>query len=202
MTNLLIACADVGSIANGNFGWAANDGEEGSDPLTLAIRVSAALNAGHQVALGFECPLFVPVPAEMKNLGKGRDNEGNRPWSAGAGCAAMATGLVQIAWTLQQIRRQCPGEVPVHFDLPALTRDRGLLIWEAFVSGKSKGGSHIADAKRAVQAFENADGQRRNIFTDRPMSLAALALLWSGWDIDIDSVRRSCLTILIGETGD
>ena len=40
---------------------------DSSKPADLAGAVVSELNAGRPVALGFECPLFVPVPtAEMK----------------------------------------------------------------------------------------------------------------------------------------
>lgn len=61
------------------------------------------------MALGFEAPLMVPVsPVGVDGwttLGQARQGETvdggrSRPWSAGAGSGALATGLAQLAWVL------------------------------------------------------------------------------------------------------
>lgn len=152
MDNLLIACADVGSIGSGNFGWADSDGSTGNRPSELAACVAKALASNRPVALGFECPLFIPLPISELDLGKGRTGEGSRPWSAGAGCGALATGLAQMTWTLAEVRRLSPQEVHPCLDWEAFRAQRStLLIWEAFVSGKSKGADHVDDARVAVK---------------------------------------------------
>jgi len=48
--------------------------------IALADAVTDDLDAGLPVALGFECPLFVPVPDEAELLGSAREGDGNRPW--------------------------------------------------------------------------------------------------------------------------
>src|SRR4051812_10849525 len=100
MHNLVVFCADVGSVKSGNFGWARSytsaatvAEHDSSKPADLADDVARELLAGSPVALGFECPLFVPVPTDEMKLGSARDGEGNRAWSAGAGTGALATGL-------------------------------------------------------------------------------------------------------------
>lgn len=132
MNGLLIACADVGSIKKGNFGWADSDGAKGAKPSELAAKVSAALSESRPVALGFECPLYLPLPGDELNLGRCRDGEGSRPWSAGAGCAALATGLVQAAWTLREIRKPSVCTVGAYLDWGNFeSAGSGLLLWEA-----------------------------------------------------------------------
>jgi hypothetical protein len=191
MDALIVFCADVGSVKSGNFGWARTEGEEGSvadhdssRPSDLAEAVVAELHRGRAVALGFECPLFVPVPALDTALGAGRSGEGNRPWSAGAGAGAMATGLVQAAWVLAAIRARCPND-RLHLEWPPFAAEgRGLLVWEAFVTAGSKGASHVDDATIAVNAFSSAlpdPGVASSITAERPLSLAAAVALWSGW---------------------
>jgi len=70
MRDLVIFCADVGSVKSGNFGWARSEAKDASvadndasRPADLAEAVVRELRAGCPVALGFECPLFVPVPS-------------------------------------------------------------------------------------------------------------------------------------------
>jgi hypothetical protein len=89
--NLAIYCADIGSVPRGRFGWSRNEPSEttlethrgGTEILDLVNAVGDDLAAGRPVALGFECPLFVPVPVEPLRLGKARPGDGNRSWSAG-----------------------------------------------------------------------------------------------------------------------
>jgi hypothetical protein len=97
---LIIHCADIGSVRRGNFGWArlvvdATDSacNTGFDIYSFADALAADINAGHPVAVGFECPLFVPVPDDPNDLTSARPGEGNRAWSAGAGAGSLATGL-------------------------------------------------------------------------------------------------------------
>ena len=102
---LVIHCADIGSVKTGNFGWARlGVGEPngqctiGRDIEDFAGGVAADINAGAQVALGFECPLFLPLSEDPTGLTSARPGEGDRAWSAGAGAAALATGLTETVW--------------------------------------------------------------------------------------------------------
>jgi hypothetical protein len=200
-TQLVVFCADVGSVANGKFGWArsaAHSGHEVDDvhdqskPSALVRAVCSELNAGRPVALGFECPLFVPVPAAELSLGRARVGEGNRSWSAGAGTGALATGLVQAAWVLDAIRQEVE-VTDLWLDWSAFsTVGRGLFLWEAFVSGAAKGTTHVDDASIAVAAFVAALPDPcafASITAERPLSLIGAAAVWSGWSTDEELLR-------------
>jgi hypothetical protein len=75
----VIYAADIGSVAAGNFGWARLDPEQnstqverndGTEIAELVDAVADDLDLGARgVALGFECPLFVPVPEDPRRLG-------------------------------------------------------------------------------------------------------------------------------------
>ena len=66
-------------------------------------------------------------------LGAGRDGEGNRPWSAGAGAAVLTTGLAQVPWVLAAIRERRPDD-RLHLEWNLFEKAGGeLLVWEAFV---------------------------------------------------------------------
>lgn len=190
----VVFAADVGSVKSGNFGWACNelafagtDERERSRPSALAAAIVRALADGRTVALGFECPLFVPVPNDEMALGRARSGEGNRAWSAGAGTGALATGLVQAAWVLDATRRQRPDD-RLYVDWGEFVQaGQGLFLWEAFVSGSGKGTSHVDDAALAVTAFQAALPNPRSassVTAERPLSLIGAAALWSGWSED------------------
>jgi hypothetical protein len=151
-----------------------------------------------KVALGFECPLFVPVPEEPLRLGMARSGEGNRSWSAGAGAGALATGLVEVPWVLGELRQRRPNTA-VYLDWSEFARaDKGLFLWEAFVTDRAKAATHVDDAAVAVTAFQNAlpDPTGANaVDSERPLSLLGAALVWSGWSDDSELLRGPCLVI-------
>jgi hypothetical protein len=205
MDDLVVFCADVGSVKKGNFGWARTTPHssivaehDASSPADLARAVLGELGASHPVALGFECPLFVPIPAAPLALGTARIGEGNRSWSAGAGSGALATGLVQAAWVLATIRADWPdGELPLDWETFA-RRQRGLLIWEAFVTADAKGATHVNDAEIAVEAFTRAlpnPAVTSAVSAERPLSLAGAVAVWSGWLHDPKALHQTPLVI-------
>jgi hypothetical protein len=198
-----IFCADVGSVSRGRFGWsdACEENDElgfhsGKLPSQLVWAVAAKLNAGRAVALGFECPLFVPLSFEdEKSLGKARGGEGMRSWSAGAGCGALATGLVQVAWILHSLRPKLVSPVPVFVDWAAFRQSSGLFLWEAFVSSTAKVNSHIGDAQAGARAFLRSLPKPTSSITCEgdALSLLGAALLRTEWVQDPAWLGRSCL---------
>ena len=204
MLNPVVICADIGSVARGNFGWWSSRGESGNLPSTLASHVSVALKSGMPVALGFECPLFVPLVEEELLLTSARPGEGTRAWSAGAGCGALATGLVQVAWVLQAIRRHLAGTVPsfVAWE-PFVSANSGLFLWEAFVTGGAKQISHTADAQAGAEAFIRAlpNPMKANAVVCQAAvySLVGAALLRTGWSSDPSILQEPCLVVRASE---
>ena len=201
---IVICCADIGSIRSPKpkFGWASYPVAKSRNSRSieeLSSFVIEVLRSGSRVALGFECPLWVPVPDEPSELGSKRDDEHDRAWSATGGAFTLTTGLVQVAWILSQIRRQAVG-VEAFLDWADFERaPGGLFIWEAFVSGEAKTGSHEGDARAAVDAFKDAlpDPRLRSALTPgrRTRSLIGGALLWSGWSRDLALLSEPCIVI-------
>jgi hypothetical protein len=203
---LQVFCADIGSVAQGNFAWARRLPAEREEELhqpgsidALARSVCRQIERGRPVALGLEMPLFVPVPTDSQALGKARPCEkGAPPWSGGPGGAVMATGLVQAAWLLRKIR-SAVGEPPLYFRWAEFAdRQSGLLMWEAFVSGKAKGSDHEADARVGVEAFckqlpnvGDSDADE----TEHPLSLISAAAAWAGWSFAADAIRVPCTLV-------
>jgi hypothetical protein len=160
----VIYCADIGSIPKRRFGWARSAADEstierhhgGTEIVELLDDLVDDLAAGHGVALGFECPLFVPVPEQPIRLGMARSGEGNRSWSAGAGPGVMATGIVEVAWILSELRQRLPGAKPYLDWAEFVAAGRGLFLWEAFVTDEAKAATHVDDATVAVAAFRDS----------------------------------------------
>ena len=198
-----VVCADVGSTKNGekgNFGWWSSDNTSGTLPSTLAAYVAELLNLGTRVALGFECPLFVPLVDDELLLTNARPGEGARAWSAGAGCGALTTGLVQVAWVLRSVHQLTHPPRAVFLDWTEFSSaDSGLLLWEAFVSGSAKQESHIDDARVGAQAFlralPNPTSANAVVCKSEVYSLVGAALLRTAWRTDAAILQEPCLVL-------
>jgi hypothetical protein len=199
-----VYCADVGSIARNRFGWASCDSNggkksHGSSIEDFAESICKELSEGSKVALGFECPLFVPLPADPVELTRARRGEGSRPWCAGAGSGALAIRLTESAWVLSRIHDAVYPEPPLVFSWQEFSNSAsGLLVWEAFVSGASKAKTHEGDAMLATESFVSAlpDPDSRNLIQEpRIHSLAAAAALRAGWSAAARLIDEPCLVI-------
>lgn len=193
-----VVCADVGSVANGRFGWASSQGDGGTLPGSLAVAVSHQLRAGRPVALGFECPLFVPVPRDEQRLGCARIGEGARAWSAGAGAGSLATGLAQVTWVLREVRKAVGSNCRAYLDWSAFcAAGAGLFVWEAFVTASAKAADHCGDARTGVQAFGRAlpDLSSSVRVDGAAISLVGAALLHTGWSEDLALLSASCAVV-------
>ena len=203
MQNLVVYCADIGSVAAGNFGWARRPidsvTETGTDIQEFADRVAWDLTEDRPVALGLECPLFVPLPDDPTHLAKARRGEGRRPWSAGAGPGALAMGITESAWILRRIRSAVQPEVKASLDWSEFeSRRKGLFLWEAFVSATAKGTSHTGDAVIGIDTFiaglPDIVGINA-IPAESVISLIGLALLRTDWTTDPQVLSQGCVVI-------
>lgn len=204
--SLQVFCADIGSIARNSFAWArripGSDSEELHRPESiesLATSVLHVLREGKPVALGFEAPLFIPVPEDSDRLGKARSCDAPSPaWSSKIGASVFATAMVQIPWTLRFIHDQVP-DLQVHLQWSSFAeQQKGLLLWEAFVSGAAKGETHEEDAASGVQAFCEqlpSPGDPTAAATEGPFSILAAAAIWAGFDLPIEATRYPCLLV-------
>lgn len=209
---LVIHCADIGSVSKGNFGWArlAVDAPgavctTGRDIEQFVDGIANDLNTGARVALGFECPLFVPLPEDPAGLTSARPGEGDRAWSAGVGAGSLATGLTETVWILDQVRRRTNGSPAVFVDWPRF-RDAagGLFVWEAFVTKAAKADSHHGDAELAVLSFrDNLPGLEKHnavVCEGRVRSLFGAALLQTGWVKELTWLSEACIVVRVQPT--
>ncbi|WP_186431379.1 hypothetical protein [Clostridium sp. BSD9I1] len=205
MQNIIVWCADVGSIKNKRFGWCR--AELGTDEglrcgisiEDFAIGIAQDLSNGYKIALGFECPLFVPITDNPIYLTSGRIGEGDRPWSAGAGCGSLATGLTECAWILAKVKDSVKSEIKITFSWEEfISNSLNLFIWEAFITKKSKSATHDGDAQVAVNAFIKHYPnivQANTIRVDNPYNLIAAAILRVGISENIKLLKQSCIVI-------
>lgn len=200
--NFVVWAADVGSIKNKRFGWCCAESKEsfisGTNIFDFVKGISDDLSAGMKIALGFECPLFVPVTNDPNHLTSARPGEGNRSWSAGAGSGALAIGLTESVWVFENIRRMSQVTIHPTFDWEQFTKDEAtnLFIWEAFVTGKAKSSSDLGDAVIAVRTFwDKYPSITSNVTAQNPYSLIGAALLRSGISDNIHFLFEECVVI-------
>ena len=206
--DLVIMCADVGSIKSSNFGWARLVPERdqclAKEVGAGAIRAFAEeavhwLRSGASLALGFECLLFVSVPDQAGDLLAGRKGEGPRPWSAGAGSAALCCGLVETAWTLREINRRVEDVIATCDWADLRARRARLFLWEAFVTGDAKKSSHAGDAEVAVDAFSSSlpdIAAASAVTADKPFSLVVAAGRYAGMRfLESAPLRSQCVVV-------
>ncbi len=198
--NLAILVADVGGSKN--FGWAGEWGnvtKSGGSINELAETLLNLIREGWRVSLGFECPLFIPCPTDALALVKQRDGEGGKPWCAGAGANVGMLGIQQLCWLLGTLRSNIQSGVRATMNWDEFkTGSYSLYLWEAFVTGKAKSDSHIGDAQKALRAFVKAlPGVEAvgSVNCARPISLAGLALLWSGLSLDVSVLHEPTIVL-------
>lgn len=203
-----IYCADIGSIIRNNFGWAGllQPGSTiivSSDINELVECVASDLNNRLPVALGFECPLFVPFGRAPEDLLRNRSGERDRSWSASAGAQVLTIGIAQINYTLSKVQSRLAGKCPVFLDWAQFSKaGQGLFVWEAFVSGNGKHGQtqspHTFDARTAVNAFDAqlSNSTLQNAIRESTVhSLIGAALLRTGWTEDVSLLSQPCVVI-------
>lgn len=205
MKDIAIWCADIGSVKKKNFGWCRaelskdNNFSIGTSIEDFADGIAKDLSKGYKVALGFECPLFLPIPDDPLFLTSARKGEKDRAWSAGAGCGALATGLTETTWILSRIKEVAKAEIRVTFSWEEfINEDFNLFIWEAFVSKESKAKTHEGDAEVAVKTFINNYPnivQANAVTAENPYNLVAAALLRTGLSKDVGMLSESCIVI-------
>jgi hypothetical protein len=204
---LIVYVADAGSVSKENFHWVSsrNITESSLDPRRLAEAVAQDLSSGTRVALGYESPLFVPVNPDPNSLGCARDGEcqeatGNRPFTAGAGAAVLATGIQSLAWVLREIKRLAPNVIASTRWDDFFAGTCQLFVWEAFVSGSEKAypPSHAGDAALAIAAFRQVSSNKDNptrIRCSEVFSLAGAAIVWAGLSENRELLKEPCVVL-------
>ena len=205
MKRIVYAC-DIGSVKSGTFAWARNTSLKdiptaSADIDALIASITRDAKKGETISLGFEAPLFMPIPDSSTDLNSGRTGESNRSMFAPAGAAVATIAVHESAYILKKLRASLPAEMQLSMDwqsnwkiLPQI-----LFVWEAFVSSKAHSDAHDRDAATAVQYFleneKDLDSVNLVKTCNNPLSLIAAAALWSGWSLDVSNLHKPCLVL-------
>lgn len=207
-----IYAVDTGSTLKSQaFAWARTNPEPseviGSNSIQHLVEgLSIDLRQGISVALGFEAPLFLPIPADASNLSRGRLGDGNRSCFAPAGGYVATLALQQAAWILRELKGSCRSSCRFTLDRahwPPRNNAPLLFCWEAFVSGHAHaaandGDAHIRDAATAARYFAEHEDRlvdESRVTAEHPLSMIGTAALWSGWSSDLGLLKQPSLVL-------
>jgi hypothetical protein len=204
IVNPVVYACDIGSVKSGTFAWVRNASLDSTPAASVDIddliaAVTRDVEKGLPIALGFEAPLFLPVPDDSAQLNSGRTGETSRSMFAPAGAAVTTLGVHESAWIFKRLRATLPPETSLRFDWTTSNyKPKEIFIWEAFVSSTAHSDTHERDAATAVQYFlaNIADlGAVNAVTCSNPLSLISAAALWSGWITDIEFLHIPCLVL-------
>ena len=206
MKRIVYAC-DIGSTRKKKFAWARVDLAGRFRPQldnkidTLVEHLTKDLADGSSVALGFEAPLFMPIPPKSNDLSHGRMGEGNRSLFAPAGASVSTLAIHQTAFILKGILDS--GRMHnLTVDLSewrASKKRPCLFLWEAFVSGDAhvQNGHDHHDAATAAKYFVRYHDDpkfKSDVNTDHEcLSMIGAVAIWSGWTNDVEILKKKCL---------
>lgn len=211
MSRVIYAC-DIGSVIRKKFAWARlipnrNENLQVSQNINELIEcLISDARKGYNIALGFESPLFLPIPYRSDDLSRGRENETNRSVFAQAGAAVTTLGIHEAAWILRSIKSDSSVRLTYTID-PAdwgslHKQSQVLFIWEVFVSGSAhsaKGDDeHCRDAATAVTHFMEIEESLLatcNITATSCINLIHSVALWAGWSSDTCGLHQNCLVV-------
>lgn len=205
MNRLVVFGVDIGSVAKGRFAWAKGTSvgisRSSSDIRELVSAAAADLDSGLPVAMGFECPLYVPISTDPQELTSPREGEGNRPWSAAAGATLLATGIAEIIWILREIHVALQLKPHAFLDWDLFVKaGTGLYLWEAFAPNQRPYSAHTAVAQKLVRLFVSAlpnPTTSNAIDAAAAHSLIGAALLHTGWSTDLSLLKTRCVVIKV-----
>jgi hypothetical protein len=210
MDALSVYAVDIGSPRRESFAWAtyASSGWiVKTDPALLIARVVQEVGDGIPVALGFECPMFVPVPSSVNDLLTARKGEPRgSAFSASGGLGSLGVGLVEVPWIVRELRNSRPS---IRFFVDWRRFDRSskpdrVFLWEAFVTRDAHcpsktSDAHGHDAKTAVKTFRrrHPNQLRSDIHEEGPLlSVVGAARLFAGAAKDHKVLEESCVVMI------
>ena len=159
------------------------------------------VHAACDVALGFEAPLFIPIPNNASDLSKGRVGDEDRPFSNQMGLAVTTLAIHQSAWILMKLHEFAAEKYIFTSNAdawPPASLAPNLFCWEAFVSGAAHSRTHGEDAATAAVYFcqnETNLPSVNAVSAENLFSLINAAAIWSGWISDTSYLHKPVLAL-------
>ena len=199
---MLVITTQTGSLPAGQMRWAARrhdddrpDASSGTSAAGLFEAVFAALHDGEQVALGFDCPLTLPVSPG------GGATAGPDALLVLAAPSADLPGIAELGRLLTELGTWRPWTT-VSTSLWRWKANTSVLVWQAVWQPVPADGSRpVAPAAAADAFFRRIQPPAREQEADQPagpvVNLAAAAARRAGLFVDEAELARPALSITV-----
>lgn len=213
-TPAVVACVDIGSPKKGNVGWALLHGEKqltGRDLPAFIALLEPHIRSGHTIAMGFECPLYVPKRADVATMTDCRIGEEGLNWCGGPGASVLATGLAQTNWVLARMAEMAGSATGTTRWHEVQEGRCKFFFWEAFITSRAgvvvsidveeDVSLHERDALVGALAFRQVVVTGRQFPSDLQdegaLSLIGMHLLETGLSKDMSLMSERCAVLKV-----
>lgn len=212
----VVACLDVGSPLRDNVGWAVLHGGRstyGRQLPKFTDQLVSHLKNGRSMALGFECPLYIPKRDDPMRMTRARLGERGVNWCGTPGGSVLATGLVQVNWVLRHLAQGVSNLTSSTRWMEFRDKSVRLFIWEAFITqGEGavmrdgvphtrQASGHERDAVCGAMAFSARASEQPELVSDLDqepaISLIGMQLLNTGLATDLNLLSETCIVLKV-----
>jgi hypothetical protein len=196
---VLVIAVETGSPLGGPTRWAGRrhdddrpDASSGASSAELFDAVFHALHDGEQVALGFDCPLTLPVSPDQDTAAPADADALVRQ----AEPAATRPGITELGYVLGQLGTWRPWTT-VSTSLSRWKANTSILVWEAVPAEGSGAVTASAAADSFFRRLQTATEPGTEAATGTVVNLAAATARRAGLFVDASELARPAVSITV-----
>jgi hypothetical protein len=197
---VLVITVETGSPLGGPTRWAGRrhdddrpDASSGASSAELFDAVFHALHDGEQVALGFDCPLTLPVSPDQDTAAQADADALVRQ----AEPATTRPGITELGYVLGQLGTWRPWTT-VSTSLSRWKANTSILVWEAVPAEGSDGVTAGAAADSFFRRLQTATEPATEVAaTGTVVNLAAATARRAGLFVDASELARPAVSITV-----
>ena len=197
---MLVIAVETGSPLGGPTRWAGRrhdddrpDASSGASSAELFNAVFHALHDGEQVALGFDCPLTLPVSRDQGAAAAQADADA---LVRQAEPAATRPGITELGYVLGQLGTWRPWTT-VSTSLSRWKANTSILVWEAVPAEGSGGVTASAAADSFFRRLQTATESGTEAATGTVVNLAAATARRAGLFVDASELARPAVSVTV-----
>jgi len=197
---VLVIAMETGSASDGRMRWAGRrhdddrpDASSGASSAELFDAVFHALHDGEQVALGFDCPLTVPVSLDQ---GTAAGPGGADALVKLAEPAATRPGIAELGQVLGELGTWRPWTT-VSTSLARWKANTSILVWQAVPAAGSTEVTASAAADSFFRQLPRATDHGTEAAAGTVVNLAATAARRAGLFVDASELAQPAVSITV-----
>jgi hypothetical protein len=197
---MLVIAVETGSLLGGPIRWAGRrhdddrpDASSGASSAELFDAVYHALHDGEQVALGFDCPLTLPVSPDQGATAARADTDALVKL---AEPAATRSGIAELGQVLGQLGTWRPWTT-VSTSLSRWKANTSILVWEAVPADGTDEVAASAAADSFFRQLPTATGSEPDVGGRPVVNLAAAVAYRAGLLADASELSRPAVSITV-----